>query len=99
MKYKIEGTLKQKMNVREFGKNNTPVQTIVIDIKQKFDSLIPIDFIGSDKVEMLESISEGQDVAVEFYVGGREWQGKYFVSLKGQDIQFEKPMVNKDLPF
>lgn len=44
-----------------------------------------IEFSG-DKMAQLDNFMPGQRVTVEVYVNGREYQGRYFNTLKGQSI-------------
>ena len=50
-----------------------------------YTSLVLIEFSGS-KMSLLDSFAVGQRVTVEAYVNGREYQGRYYTSLKGMGI-------------
>lgn len=67
-----------------------------------------------DAMALVQNLTVGQDVEVEFYVNGREWEGDYFVNLKLKSVvgvqstgtpvsntQTTEPSVevDQDLPF
>lgn len=62
--------------------------TIVIDTGSKYDNLIPVDFInaGIDNLTLINP-KIGDSVKVTAYLGGRKWENKYFVGLKGASIE------------
>jgi len=55
--------------------------TIVVETASKFNNLVPISFFNEDI-----SASKGDEVEVDFYVGGREYQGKYYAQLDGNNV-------------
>lgn len=50
-----------------------------------YPNYVLIEFTG-DKMAMLNSFAPGQRVTVEAYVNGREYEGRYFNSIKGMSI-------------
>ena len=50
-----------------------------------YPNFVLIEFTG-DKMAMLDNFAPGQRVTVEAYVNGREYQGRYFNSIKGMGI-------------
>ena len=48
-------------------------------------NFVTIEFSG-DKMFQLDNFTQGQRVTVEAYVNGREHQGRYFNSIKGQSV-------------
>lgn len=48
-------------------------------------SFVLIEFSG-EKMTQLDNFTPGQRVTVEAYVSGREYQGKYFNTIKGQSV-------------
>lgn len=50
-----------------------------------YPNYVLIEFTG-DKMAMLDSFAPGQRVTVEAYVNGREYEGRYFNSIKGMGI-------------
>lgn len=49
------------------------------------DNFVLIEFVG-DKMPMLDTIAPGQRVTVEAFVNGREYQGRYFTTLRGLSV-------------
>lgn len=58
--------------------------TVVIDNGSQYSNTVPYVFFGKTPQEL--AVSEGQEAEVSFYVGGREWNGKFFSDLKGESI-------------
>lgn len=50
------------------------------------ENFVLIEFTG-DKMAQLDAFAPGQRVNVEAYVGGREYQGKVFNTIKGSTIE------------
>lgn len=50
-----------------------------------YPNYVIIEFTG-DKMPMLDNFTPGQRVTVDAYVNGREYQGRYFNSIKGMGI-------------
>lgn len=59
---------------------------IVIRTEAQYDGLIPVE-AKKDDCDKLDDIKHGQQVKVEIYIGGREWQGRYFPSLTLKSIE------------
>ena len=55
-----------------------------------YPNFVLIEFTG-DKMTQLDSYTPGQRVTVEAYVNGREYQGRYFNSLRGQSVTLYQP--------
>jgi len=85
-----------KMNLKEF----------VLSIGDKYPQLIQFQAVN-DRVKFLDGAKVGQQCEVKFDLRGREYNGKYYVSLNAWDIRIEsksglKPIgneINNDLPF
>ncbi len=50
-----------------------------------YPNFVLIEFTG-DKMALLDSFAPSQRVSVEAYVNGREYQGRYFNTIKGMGI-------------
>ncbi|WP_286375428.1 DUF3127 domain-containing protein [Xylanibacter rodentium] len=50
-----------------------------------YPNFVLIEFSG-DKMAQLDSFAPGQRVTVEAYVNGREYQGRYFNTIKGMSV-------------
>lgn len=55
-----------------------------------YPNFILIEFTG-DKMFLLDNFIPGQRVTVEAYVNGREHEGRYFNTLRGQSISLYQP--------
>ncbi len=55
-----------------------------------YPNFVLIEFTG-DKMAQLDNYALGQRVTVEAFVNGREYQGRYFNSLRGQSVTLYQP--------
>jgi hypothetical protein len=87
----------EKMNIREF----------VLSIGDKYPQLVQFQAVN-ERVRFLDGAKVGQECEVKFDLRGREYNGKYYVSLNAWDIRIEtasaasKPItdeIDDDLPF
>ena len=87
----------EKMNIREF----------VLSIGDKYPQLVQFQAVN-ERVKFLDGAAPGQECEVKFDLRGREYNGKYYVSLNAWDIRIEtaaapsKPIsdeIDDDLPF
>ncbi len=87
----------EKMNLREF----------VLSIGDKYHQLVQFQAVN-ERVKFLDGAKVGQECEVKFDLRGREYNGKYYVSLNAWDIRVEasapasKPIsdeIDDDLPF
>jgi single-strand DNA-binding protein len=87
----------EKMNIREF----------VLSIGDKYPQLVQFQAVN-ERVKFLDGAKIGQECEVKFDLRGREYNGKYYVSLNAWDIRIasaatpSKPItdeIDDDLPF
>jgi hypothetical protein len=87
----------EKMNIRE----------LVLSIGDKYPQLVQFQAVN-ERVKFLETARVGQECEVKFDLRGREYNGRYYVSLNAWDIRIEsaaapsKPIsdeIDDDLPF
>jgi hypothetical protein len=87
----------EKMNIREF----------VLSIGDKYPQLVQFQAVN-ERVKFLDGAKVGQECEVKFDLRGREYNGRYYVSLNAWDIRIEsavapsKPIsdeIDDDLPF
>lgn len=87
-------------------------QNFVIDTGSQYNPEVCFQVFGDQKLDMLSSFKEGQEVEVKFNVSSREFNGKYYHNLDAWFISGQKnvkPEVeqlaesidadNDDLPF
>lgn len=86
----------EKMKLREF----------VLSIGDKYPQLVQFQAVN-ERVKFLDGAKVGQECEVKFDLRGREYNGKYYVSLNAWDIRIEaksglKPVtdeIDDNLPF
>ena len=103
----VQGTIHHIGPVETVGSNGFTKQLLVVNNGQQYDNLTPIEF-AKDKTALLNGLSVGQDVTVHINLGGREYNGKYYPSVRGWKVEAQaapvaaKPVaasVDDDLPF
>jgi hypothetical protein len=77
-------------------------RTIVIETDEQYKQTIPVDFV-QDKTEILNAYKVGESVKIGINIRGNEYNGKYYVSLNGwninkHDTNNASPSVNKKEP-
>lgn len=82
----ITGTIHHIGQLETVGSNGFTKQLLVVKTDQQYDNLIPIEFV-KDKTALLTTLTVGQEVTVHINLGGREWNGKYFPSVRGWKIE------------
>ena len=55
--------------------------TLVVETADKYNNTVPISFMNK-----AVTANEGDQVEVEAYIGGREWQGKYYAQIDGDTV-------------
>ena len=84
-------------------------QVVLVEQETKFDSVVPIEFVNQKIDNVVPELKVGQNKTFLINIQGREWNGKYFVSLRCygvHSLQMEKALAegneqeqNGDLPF
>ena len=57
-------------------------QTLVVKTSNEYNNTIPIGFFNKGV-----NVPVGAEVEVDVYVGGREWQQKYYPQLDGSEVK------------
>jgi ribosomal protein L21E len=60
-------------------------RTIVVETSEQYAQSIPIDFV-QDKCNILNAYKVGDNVKIGINIRGNEYNGKYYVSLTGCNI-------------
>ncbi len=86
----LQGTVKKITDVQTFA-SGFQKREMVILTQEQYPQPINIEFL-SDKINLLDNITEGENVKVAINIRGREWvspQGetKYFNSITGWKIE------------
>ena len=96
MKVTITGTLQEVQPIQEFASGFTK-QLVIIATESKYDNLIPIELV-KDKVGSFDGIQPGSTVSVNAYLGGREYNERYYISLKFADLNdVQREMQNQQV--
>ena len=87
----VTGKIKMIGETQTFGSNGFRKRELVVTTDEQYPQMLMIDFV-QDKVDLLNSYSEGQDVKVSINLRGREWinpegKAKYFNSIQGWRVE------------
>lgn len=88
--YELSGTVKLVMDEQTFGSGFNKREFVVTTKDDKYPQEIVFETV-KDKTALLDSLSEGDEVTVNFDIRGREWKGKYFVNLSAWKITSGAP--------
>lgn len=86
MAYDLTGKVKLVQEPQTFASGFTKREVVVTVEDGKFPQDINLEFL-QDKVSLLDSVSEGQEIKVFFDIRGREYNGRYFNNLVGWKIE------------
>jgi len=84
------GTVKKKFEVQTFS-SGFRKQELILLTQEQYPQPISIEFL-SEKIDLLNSISEGDQIKVGINIRGREWQNpegqvKYFNSITAWKLE------------
>lgn len=82
----ITGIIHHIGDTETIGTKGFTKRLIVIKTAAQYDGLIPIE-AKKDDCAILDRFQLGQQVNVDIYIGGREWNGRYFPSLTLKSIE------------
>lgn len=86
MAYELTGKVKLVQEPQTFASGFTKREVVVTVEDGKYPQDINLEFL-QDKVSLLDSVSEGQEIKVFFDIRGREYNGRYFNNLVGWKIE------------
>jgi hypothetical protein len=118
MSLSIKGKLSRKLSV-ESGTSKAgkewKKQTFLVDTGAQYNPEVCFQLFGEDKIEMLKSHNEGDQVEVSFNLSSKEFNGRYFhnidawrienlasstVNINEETAEFNAPASEEDdLPF
>jgi len=96
MAYELTGKVKLVQDPQTFASGFTKREMVVTVEDGKFSQDINLEFL-QEKVSLLDSVSEGQEIKVFFNIRGRAYNGRYFNNLVGWKIEGEEGAA-KDQP-
>jgi hypothetical protein len=94
MKVEIIGTLKEVQEIMTFD-SGFQKRTVVIETEDKYDNVIPVQLL-KDSLSALNGVELGTRLKLAVYLGGREWNGKYFIDLKFAELLGVQRDLNKE---
>jgi len=87
MKIDITATIKEIGQIESFGDNGFQKRNLILTEQSgEYENLFCFEFSG-DKITEPERYQVGQVVKVGGFINCREWNGKYFTSLRGSFVQ------------
>lgn len=86
MAYDLTGKVKLIQEPQTFASGFTKREVVVTVEDGRYPQDINLEFL-QDKVSLLDSVSEGQEITVSFDIRGREYNGRYFNNLVGWKIE------------
>ena len=84
--YEFLGTVKKVGDVQTFPSGFSKRELVVTSEGERFPQDVMFEFL-KEKGDLLNSVGEADRVKVSFDIGGREYSGRYFNSLKGWKIE------------
>ena len=94
MKVEIIGTIENVQAPQETA-NGFKWQTVVIKNDREYSNLMPIKLVKHD-VGKFDDLPAGTRVKVAIYLGGREWNGKYFADMEFAELLGVHRDLNKE---
>ena len=55
---------------------------VVIETSSQYNNTVPVSFFNPE----FNTPSNGSEVEIEYYIGGREYQGKYYAQVDGKTL-------------
>jgi hypothetical protein len=84
--YELSGTVKKIFDEQTFASGFNKREFVVTTADEKYPQDIKFECL-KDNVELVNKLSEGEQIKVTFDINGREWNEKYFVNLKAFRIE------------
>ena len=105
MSYTIKGTITEIGEVLTFDSGFTK-REMVIEEPGEYPNPLKVEAV-KDGVSKMGGFNVGDEVSVDVFVNGREWEGKHFVNLRLAKIEKVSVSIGKsqesaessDLPF
>jgi len=93
--YELSGTVKLVMDEQTFGSGFNKREFVVETKDERYPQQIVFETV-KDKTSLLDGVSVGDEVTVNFDIRGREWKEKYFVNLNAWKITTGAPAKGGD---
>lgn len=85
--YLLRGVAQEIRAAETFPSGLVKREIVVNDCDPRYPTVVPVEFVGADRVGLLDLVHPGQPVVVEFFLSGREYGGRRFVSLRGISVR------------
>lgn len=82
----ITGVLYKVGDVQTIGAKGFQKRECVIDTGSKYDNLVPVEFAG-EHLDLVSGYKVGEKVEVTGFIGGREWQGRFFLNFRANAVK------------
>ncbi|RLC69298.1 MAG: hypothetical protein DRH97_00430 [Chloroflexi bacterium] len=90
MKFDVTAVIKEVGAIETVGAKGFQKRNLVLSEESgEYENIVCVEFSG-DKLELPEKYTAGQTVKVGGFINCREWNGKYFTSLRGNFIQTDR---------
>ena len=96
MELKINGRVKLIMDLQSWDSGFTK-REFVITTNEQYPQDVKLECI-KDKTNLLDGLSEGDEVEVSFNVRGNEYNGRYYVNLQAWKLQKQDDGMNQEAP-
>ena len=94
MTHEEKGTVKLLMETQTFASGFCKREFVLVT-ESKFGNELKFECV-KEKTELLDNVRPGDEVAVKFDIQGREYNGKYFVSLVAWGVVNKSDRVEAD---
>ena len=90
MSLSIKGTITHKLDIEQgtskAGKE-WKSQSFILNTGSQYNPDICFKLFGDDKIQLIETLNEGDEIEVAFNLSSREWNGKWFTSADAWKIE------------
>lgn len=93
---KIIAVLEPRGGVSKTG-NNWKVQEYVLETHDQYPRRMCFDVFGEDKIQLF-NIQAGEELTVSFDIDAREWQGRWFNSIRAWKVERVSQGVPPQMP-
>ena len=94
MKVEIIGTI-ELVQEPQTSAGGFTWQTVVIKNERQYSNLMPVKLVKED-IGKFDDLEIGTRVKVAVYIGGREWNGKYFADIDFVELLGVQRDLNKE---
>jgi len=85
MAYKAEGKLHKIYDTEQKSASFQAREFVIEMVDGQYPQMVKFQLV-QDKCNLIDGYNEGEEIAVDFDLRGREWNGKYFTNLQAWRI-------------